>query len=510
MSRLSGDLGEVLHNLPGCALFRFDREGNALQAQLSDHLLGLIPDGESMAPHDALHALVGEDGVRIARELLESVTATGEAAHRVFPGALPAAPPRYHTRCWPCRDAGNEGAFSMLFQASGARVSSLTGCATESSWMEAILKNMHLAAIVVVDRHGNICEQWVPAEILERYQTPEGPSVGTNIKDIWPDDEVELIRHHIRKAFEDGESGIFDISVPYLDGTGVQRIACSPLRNSRDEVTAVVSFIHDVTELKKTQAALLRSERLAAAGTVAAGVFHEYNNIHTPLIGFLDMALECPDLPADCREMLERALDAALRGRRIIRDLRAFARPSDERYEPLELGSVIEKTMPLLTSQFNRFNARHEIRADGTARVCADAGQLSQILVNLVINGLHAMDGQDRRQLSITAGVEGEEAFLRVEDTGPGVPAEIRDRIFEPFFTTKEREGGQEDDTLNDAVEPARGSGLGLPVCQMIAERHGGRIELGDAPGGGAAFTLRLPLGGPQDEHPPTPRPDRR
>jgi len=154
------------------------------------------------------------------------------------------------------------------------------------------------------------------------------------------------------------------------------------------------------------------------------------------------------------------------------------ARPGARGMAPVDLASLVEDAVRTATPTAERREVEIRRELGPVPPILGDAAQLHQVALNLVTNALQAVD--DGEPVVVAVRREGPFAVLEVRDGGPGVPEELRHRIFEPFFT------GRED-----------GTGLGLFVSYGIVDRHGGRIEVGTAPEGGARFTVRLPLAGP-------------
>jgi len=230
--------------------------------------------------------------------------------------------------------------------------------------------------------------------------------------------------------------------------------------------------------LAEAQASLIRSERLATVGRLAAGVAHEVGNPLGAVAGYAELARA--RLPAGVDPQLADAVDriaaAAARIDRIVRDLLDFARPSPLELRPVGLPGVVDAALRLASIQARFQGVEVEQRLpDELPPVLGDERQLSQVILNLLLNAGDAMQGQGR--VIVSGERRGEEVILTVADTGPGIPADDLPRVFDPFFTTK---------------EPGQGSGLGLAICHAMVEAMGGTIDASSPPSGGAAFVVRL------------------
>jgi PAS domain S-box-containing protein len=233
------------------------------------------------------------------------------------------------------------------------------------------------------------------------------------------------------------------------------------------------------TEVARSREALHQSEKLTALGALLAGVAHELNNPLSVVVGYCSMLREM-EVEDGTRVRIEKIHAAAERCARIVRTFLAMARSRPPRREAVALGEVVLGALDLAAYGLSSADVAVNVEiAPDLAPVHADADQLHQVVVNLVVNAQQALIGaQAPRQLHLHAWEEGGEVVLEVADNGPGMTPNVAKRVFEPFFTTKPQ---------------GVGTGVGLSVCHGILEAHGGRIELDTAPGSGARFRLRLP-----------------
>jgi len=244
---------------------------------------------------------------------------------------------------------------------------------------------------------------------------------------------------------------------------------------------AMVVVFKDVTDEREVARRLSQAEKMSAVGQLAGGVAHEINN---PLGGILAFAqlMSREERSEEDAENLRLIQDAAMRAKRIVESLLRFSRsPQISEKGPVDLVAVAEEALVLVGPQMKDGGVDVGRRFE-PAVALGNANQLQQIVVNLLVNALQAMQG--RGTLTVATGPAGAgRVRLSVADTGPGVRPEIAKRIFEPFFTTK-AEG--------------QGTGLGLSICYQIAEEHGGSIKLEPSAGRGACFVLELPAAQPK------------
>ena len=238
------------------------------------------------------------------------------------------------------------------------------------------------------------------------------------------------------------------------------------------------SFNQMSVVLRDQREQIVRSEKLASVGRLAAGVAHEVGNPLAAVLGYAEVLRAGPSTPDEVRDMAARIGVETERIHRILTELLEYSRPPRAEIGPVDVGAVLQAARSLLAPQ-PRMQGVEVVHAVDPALppVAASAGRLTQVIVNLLLNAGDAMEGKGR--VTIGARRSGDRVELRVADTGPGVPAALRARLFEPFFTTK---------------DPGRGTGLGLAVCQSIVESLHGAIDLDEHAAPGATFVIMLPI----------------
>ncbi|NLT24205.1 MAG: 4Fe-4S dicluster domain-containing protein [Syntrophorhabdus sp.] len=229
-------------------------------------------------------------------------------------------------------------------------------------------------------------------------------------------------------------------------------------------------------ELEQAQFQLIRTEKLAALGQLAAGVAHEINNplgTITIYAHILARSLE----PGDPRkEDIDLIITEANRTKEIVQGLLSFARETKLKPGETNINDLLEETLGLLVNQVLFQNIRiKKVFSDDLPMLFADATQLKQVFLNIMLNSAQAMEGKG--SLTITTVHEGGTISIRIRDTGPGIPPENIGKLFNPFFTTKEK-----------------GTGLGLAISYGIVERHSGQIDVETELGKGSTFIITLPV----------------
>ncbi|MCF6178925.1 MAG: ATP-binding protein [Geopsychrobacter sp.] len=250
------------------------------------------------------------------------------------------------------------------------------------------------------------------------------------------------------------------------------------LGSSRKELTQRNEQLTSANEeLHRIYERLTRAERLAAVGQVAAGVSHEIDNPVGIILGYAQLLLEDFSVEDPRREDVQAIVDECLRCKRITGGLLGLARTGARQWEPVDLQTLIEGTWASLQPQklFRCIDFQLDLDSK-VPRLIGDVDRLRQVLVNLLLNSVQAMNEEGQIRVELHASGEGAEIFI--DDNGPGITAEHRETIFDPFFSTKEK---------------GKGTGLGLAICRKLIEEHGGSIEALDSALGGARMRIYLP-----------------
>jgi len=270
------------------------------------------------------------------------------------------------------------------------------------------------------------------------------------------------------------------------------------LRRRTEELEKAVADLRSANrELRSARRGLLRAERLAAVGQLAAGVAHEVGNPMGALLAFLDLAERPDDVPEGTRRHLARARAEVERVRAILRQLLDFSRPPRGEALPVDLPELAREAVGLVRAEARNRGIRFSVQLEGSPPPAwGDPGAIRQILLNLLLNAAHAVREREPAEVRVRIGPaalhartgDGPEAArarrhpdavaCEVEDDGPGVPPELRERIFDAFFTTR---------------PPGEGTGLGLATAGRLAAEQGGELELLPGSGRGARFRLLLP-----------------
>jgi two-component system NtrC family sensor kinase len=268
------------------------------------------------------------------------------------------------------------------------------------------------------------------------------------------------------------------------------RFNFSPLADETGKIEGVVLSGRDVTELKRLEEQLIQAEKLAAMGQMLAGVAHELNNPLTAILGVTELLRDGQGLEESTKRQLELTHRQARRAARIVQNLLEFSRPASPQKKPVDLNSIIERTLQLHEHSLRRNNVEVDFRLQPDfPGVIADANQLIQVFLNLVTNAEQAIrEVRESGRIQIRLARVGSRISVTFQDDGVGVRPESVPRLFDSFYTTK---------------RPGGGTGLGLSICLSIVREHGGTIEAEALPAGGSAFTVYLPAA--LDETPSAP-----
>ena len=254
--------------------------------------------------------------------------------------------------------------------------------------------------------------------------------------------------------------------------------------NKRELKAHIVSLETANQELKQAQDEIIRSEKLATVGRLAAGIAHEIGNPIGIVLGYLDL-LESDDISREeKRDYLQRIESEVNRINQIIRQLLDFSRPSSGKVDETPVHKIITKTVEMFKPQpiMEDIEIHLELAAEKDT-VLADQNELQQVFLNIIMNAADALSGKDpsgsERQLLIRTENVGDSIRLHLSDNGPGMSEDELAHIFDPFFTTK---------------DPGKGTGLGLSVCYRIVEGLGGAIRAESTEGEGMTLLITLPL----------------
>jgi PAS domain S-box-containing protein len=401
--------------------------------------------------------------------------------------------------------------------------STLTELTSARERLDAVLECAP-AAILVVDRTGRIAFTNKAAPLLKKELV-----VGSNLLDQVGASGRALLAARMNEVLATGRPQAFELASRAADGGEIWYASHLGAMRSGVEVIGVVVISQEVTELKRAQAEFIAAQRLAAVGTLAAGIAHEINTpvqfvsdstrflreavsdlfeiveslqevrrladeasapprLRAALRAAAD-AQEAADLPyliGNVPGAFERCVDGLDRIATIVRSMKEFAHPSQKEMASVDLNRAIQSTLVIACNEY-KYVADVETSFGELPRVTCYANDVNQVVLNLIVNAAHAITdavgGTARRgTIGVSTRVDGGDIVISIHDTGCGIPEGIRARIFEPFFTTK---------------EVGKGTGQGLALAwRIVKEKHHGELTFDTKVGEGTTFHVRLPVAG--------------
>jgi PAS domain S-box-containing protein len=343
-------------------------------------------------------------------------------------------------------------------------------------------------AIIAADRRGKIMTMNPAAEELTGYSLQEAQEKLTT-RDLYPPGQAKEIMKILRDERRGGKGKLplsrFNIMNARGEEIPVELTAAIIYEGAREAAT--VGLFNDLREKLKHEQAMrellrriYRAEKMASLGHLAAGVAHEINNPLTGIIFYADSLLKTLEPDDSRRHSLTCIYEDARRCGKIIKNLLAYSRQETTSTEILHLNTLLEHSLDLIrdTKFFLGIQIRKELSED-MMLIAGDRDQLGQVIVNLVMNAVDAMDHKGLLTLRTYRDKPAQKAYIEVSDTGRGIPEENLGLIFDPFFTTK---------------APGKGTGLGLSTAYGIIKENQGRIWVKETSERGTTFAVELPL----------------
>ena len=255
-------------------------------------------------------------------------------------------------------------------------------------------------------------------------------------------------------------------------------VSASSVRDESDKPICIMGSFLDITEQKKSEEFMMRTEKLSSLGQLSAGLAHELRNPLAVVSSCSQFCLENMKLERLVRENFQVIYRNSQRASKLISELLAFARPDQLEQNEVDINEVLISVLRMTKLEVDPSNVsfvRHLRK--GLPKIMGDKEKLGQIFLNLIQNAIHAVSGRGRITLKSRFLAMDDMVEVSVMDNGPGIPEDYRKKIFDPFFTTKEG-----------------GTGLGLSICNSIVEQHRGTIRLEQVEEGGTQVSVRLPV----------------
>jgi two-component system, NtrC family, sensor kinase len=343
-------------------------------------------------------------------------------------------------------------------------------------------------AIIAADDRGRIMTMNPAAEELTGYSLAEAQAKIT-VKDLYPPGYAREIMKILRDERMGGKGKLHLSRVSMVDAQGeeipVEFTAAIIYEGGKE--TATVGLFNDLREklkheqaLQEMQRRISRAEKMASLGQLAAGVAHEINNPLTGIIFYADLLLDSLEQEDPRRHSLSCICEDARRCGKIIKNLLTYSRQETSSKEILHVNTLLEHSLDLIRDPkvFTGLHIKKELSGD-MILIKGDRDQLSQVIVNLVLNAVDAMDHEGTMTLRTYRDKPAQKAYIEVADTGRGIPEKDLPLVFDPFFTTK---------------ATGKGTGLGLSTAYGIIKENQGRIWVKETSPKGTTFAVELPL----------------
>ncbi|MDD5204714.1 MAG: PAS domain S-box protein [Desulfobacterales bacterium] len=384
---------------------------------------------------------------------------------------------------------GEDGEIDGIVEASRdvtARIKLEREYQKSSTFLEKVIQST-VDGIVVVDTKGKVLIFNKGMEQLTGYSAEEIISKG-HLSNFY---NIDVAKENMKKMRSDhfgppGKLNPTSMTVTTKEGQEIPvTLSASIITLDNKEVGSVGIFtdmrgvLKMRKELEDANIQLIQSQKIASIGRMAAGVAHEINNPLSAILLYAELLKEAfQERKGDLKDVQE-IIAQTLRCKKIVSDLLEFSRKSAGMTSSFSLGQLLQKCLELLIHKAAFQNIRVEtFMKEGMPNIVGDMSQLQQVFTNLFINAADAMEGKGKLEIRADFLPETNMFLIKVTDTGPGIPEDIRDKVFDIFFTTK---------------PVGKGTGLGLSISQNIIKIHGGSLTFHCPDGGGTTFLIELP-----------------
>ncbi|RLB94280.1 MAG: PAS domain-containing sensor histidine kinase [Deltaproteobacteria bacterium] len=398
-------------------------------------------------------------------------------------------------------DRWEERVFSPIFDDDG-EVAYVIGSMRDITRTKALEGQLHgvqefisrvihssASAIVAADRQGNInLMNSVAKELFGDYNGGEGKLKHT--EQLYPPGKAKEIMRMLRDENIGGKGKILIPRTTIVNAHGENievEMSAAIIYDEEGNESATMAIYNDLKdkikvekELKMTQKQLAQSEKMASLGQLAAGVAHEINNPLTGVLFYASLLLERSDIDESMKEDLGYILEDTNRCKEIVKSLLVYSRSSGAKKNIVQLNDIVKQSLDLIRDQqkFRNITIKKDL-SNEMMLIHADSSKLNQVVINLVINAVDAMDGAGTITLTTYKKKSIGKVFLEVKDTGQGISHENLSKIFDPFFTTK---------------EVGKSTGLGLSIVHGLVEEHGAKISVKKTNSQGTTFVIEFPM----------------
>jgi PAS domain S-box-containing protein len=389
----------------------------------------------------------------------------------------------------------NEGEIVQILEASRDvtdRMKLESEAQKSSTFLQNVIQST-VDGIVVVDTKGHVLIFNEGMERLTGFTAEEIIQTG-HLSSFY---DIDVARENMNKMRSDkygppGKLNPTSMTIKTKNGEEIPVTLTASIIIIDGKETGSVGIFTDMREilemrknLEEAHLQLVQSEKIASVGRMAAGVAHEINNPLSGIMIYAELLKKNMETSPENKNQglndIQEIIDQTLRCKKIVSELLEFSRQAVGNVTSFSVKELIDKSLNLLINQalFQNMEVVKQF-GDNLPPMTGDMGQLQQVITNLFINSADAMEGKGRLEITVTFDKKREYFIIKIADTGPGIPKELKDKIFDIFFTTK---------------PVGRGTGLGLSITKNIIQLHGGNIMVDSQPDKGTVFTIELPLG---------------
>ena len=489
----SNDILRTIIAGSGECLIVIDGEGKILEASRAAATLLYAHRGRMHGTAlEDLFSFVARDAVIEWRGRLDSHASVFQRKREDHPPAFEAELEcggiiRMHLRCEITRSGGNGPTWLIHIEDQGAQETLREAAERLEAEMAGLLDSIE-SGVLLLDADGRILMASDRLAAIFGFESRRIMELGTidglidslSYHFLRAPETAARWREHVRK----GDKASWDEFELVRPSRKIVERFARPLHKRDGTRLGWLEVYRDMTGQRLIQSKLLQTEKMAALGQLVSGIAHELNNPLTSIQGYAQLLLSRrtgSDRLGDAQRISQEAERAA----RIVKNLLLFSRETKPERRAVHLNDVIERTLSLRAYELRLQNIAVELFLDpGLPQTLADAAQLQQVVLNLIVNAEQAIvaareeETSNGRILIRTRRLPGDRLAMEVSDDGPGISPDIVSRIFDPFFTTK---------------PPGVGTGLGLSIVYGIVQEHGGEVSVDSPLGGGATLTVELP-----------------
>jgi PAS domain S-box-containing protein len=343
------------------------------------------------------------------------------------------------------------------------------------SELKSILEYQQGLILKVEKRNEDFIYTLCDGKLIDQLGLTPEEMIEKRPQDIFPDEISRTIIKHLRICLDTKQKVTFEYSDPTLEKEVFWLVVLSPIIE-KGETSSLIAYCIDILERKKAEESLMKKEKLAVIGELAAGIGHELRNPLTAIRGFIKFMRENKNnIKDDFLDVIDTELESL---NHIASELMILAKPQAKNFNTLNLIQILDEVVFLLEPEAFKLGVKVLKNYDDmNISVYAEKVQLKQVFINLIKNAIEAVEDQPDGRVSIECRKTDSEVIVTIKDNGCGMPEEILGKIGEPFYTTKEK-----------------GTGLGLLVSYRIIRNHEGSVDCVSEEGKGTSFIIRFPI----------------